>query len=275
MRNMFDAKQRFSLRKLSIGVVSVLLGFTFVSNAQVVQADTSSSTANSQNGGGVDRASDSQSSGSASTSANTSNSNEVTTPSYQNTSNKSNITDNSDSAQTYVNKTRQDSMGNFSTTNVDQAKGMDYMRQNSQVDPGKIFAGGPQNWGWASDMTKNYKITQEAQNNGTTKWTVTFLPDGKYYMNNIVNHADSGAYALMISKDNEVVKDANGNLFTVNETLRNNAASLGGSVVKTATAYIKGEMSQSYQDYDQAAINRWIATDPATATNFCYWICNK
>ncbi|EEX24615.1 Gram-positive signal peptide protein, YSIRK family [Lactobacillus jensenii 115-3-CHN] len=52
MRNMFDAKQRFSLRKLSIGVVSVLLGFTFVSNAQVVQADTSSSTANSQNGGG-------------------------------------------------------------------------------------------------------------------------------------------------------------------------------------------------------------------------------
>ena len=268
MRNMFDAKQRFSLRKLSIGVVSVLLGFTFVSNAQVVQADTSSSTANSQNGGGVDRASDSQSSGSASTSANTSNSNEVTTPSYQNTSNKSNITDNSDSAQTYVNKTRQDSMGNFSTTNVDQAKGMDYMRQNSQVDPGKIFAGGPQNWGWASDMTKNYKITQEAQNNGTTKWTVTFLPDGKYYMNNIVNHADSGAYALMISKDNEVVKDANGNLFTVNETLRNNAASLGGSVVKTATAYIKGEMSQSYQDYDQAAINRWIATDPATATTY-------
>ncbi|MCZ3622894.1 YSIRK-type signal peptide-containing protein [Lactobacillus mulieris] len=49
---MFDAKQRFSLRKLSIGVVSVLLGFTFVSNAQVVQADTTSSTTSSQNGGG-------------------------------------------------------------------------------------------------------------------------------------------------------------------------------------------------------------------------------
>ncbi len=36
---MFNERQRFSLRKLSIGVVSVLLGVTFVSNAQVVKAD--------------------------------------------------------------------------------------------------------------------------------------------------------------------------------------------------------------------------------------------
>ncbi|MCZ3723563.1 YSIRK-type signal peptide-containing protein, partial [Lactobacillus mulieris] len=267
MRNMFDAKQRFSLRKLSIGVVSVLLGFTFVSNAQVVQADTTSSTTSSQNGG-VDRASDSQSSSSVSTSANTSSSNEVTTPSYQNTSDKSNITDNSEKAQTYVNNTRQDSMSDFATTNVDQAKGMDYMRKNSQVDPGKIFAGGPQNWGWVSDITKNYKITQEAQANGTTKWTVTFLPDGKYYLNNIVNHADSGAYALVISKDNEVVKDANGHLFTINETLRTDVASLGGIPVKTATTYINGEGSQSYAAYDQTAINKWLASDPSVAVAY-------
>ncbi len=39
MKSMFNERQRFSLRKLSIGVVSVLLGVTFVSNAQVVKAD--------------------------------------------------------------------------------------------------------------------------------------------------------------------------------------------------------------------------------------------
>ncbi|WP_082606711.1 Rib/alpha-like domain-containing protein, partial [Lactobacillus psittaci] len=254
MRNMFDEKQRFSLRKLSIGVVSVLLGVTFVNNAQVVQADT-------QNGGVTSPAS-------SSSSSNALDANEVTTPSYQNTSDKSNITDSSDNAQTYVNNTRQSSMSSAATTNIDQAKGMDYMRQNSQVNPGKIFAGGPQNWGWASDMTKNYKITQEAQANGTTKWTVTFLPDGKYYLNNIVNHADSGAYALVISKDNEVVKDANGHLFTINETLRSDVASLGGVKVKSATTYINGEGSQSYAAYDQAAINRWIASDPSVAATY-------
>ena len=40
MKSFFDIKQRFSIRKLSVGAVSVLLGLTFISTAQTVNAAT-------------------------------------------------------------------------------------------------------------------------------------------------------------------------------------------------------------------------------------------
>lgn len=39
MRDMFNKRQRFSLRKYSFGVASVLLGVSIFSNAQGAQAD--------------------------------------------------------------------------------------------------------------------------------------------------------------------------------------------------------------------------------------------
>lgn len=44
-----NSKQRWSLRKMSIGLTSVLLGFVFLSGSQTVKADASSNYENQQN----------------------------------------------------------------------------------------------------------------------------------------------------------------------------------------------------------------------------------
>lgn len=44
-----NSKQRWSLRKMSIGLTSVLLGFVFLSGSQTVKADASSNSENQQN----------------------------------------------------------------------------------------------------------------------------------------------------------------------------------------------------------------------------------
>ncbi|MCZ3704006.1 Rib/alpha-like domain-containing protein, partial [Lactobacillus mulieris] len=225
MKSMFDERQRFSLRKLTIGVVSVLLGVTFVNNVQEVKADTTpDSTQVSSQSKAPTNSAQVQSANQESTqkqSTSTNQNNSVTNPIINNTNNNSNITDNSQSAQSYVTNTRQSTMQDFSSTNVDHSKGYNYLYDNPHENPGVIFAGGPQNWGFASDANQNFKVTKEAQTDGTTKWTVTFLPDCQTIFRSNQNHPDNGSFAFFLSKDYDIIKDKNGSYFKVYEAITN------------------------------------------------------
>ena len=113
---MRDEKQRFSLRKLSVGLASVLIGITFLENGQTVKADTVNKTQENA----ITETNKAGDSGSVQTDANTQNDNAV----KQNT----------DAAQNKVQNSAQDAVQNKVSNDVQNNTQADALNVQQNAD---------------------------------------------------------------------------------------------------------------------------------------------